>query len=178
MRPSSEVASFSVTSGRPRRTPLEEAGVDLGGFGRAEPGLDRNSGGAQACQPAPGNPRIGVFDRGDDPRDARLDQRIGAGRRPPPMAAGFERDVSGGAAGGVAGAGQGLGLGMRTPAGLGPAPPHHPAILENDAADRRVGPDIAEPAARQRQCGAHRVEVNDFCCGAFFDMIKERCGKE
>ena len=53
-------------------------------------------------------------------------------------------------------------LGVWAPAGLGPAAADHPAVAGDDAADRRVGPHIAEPAARQRQRGAHRLEVHRF----------------
>ena len=62
----------------------------------------------------------------------------------------------------VSGAGQRLGLGMRAPAGLGPAAPDHPAVPGDDATDRGVGPDPAQPAPRQGQRGAHRLEVQRF----------------
>ena len=65
IRPSSEVASFRVTSGRPSLT-RQKAGVELGRLGGAEPGLDRDAGLAQPADPGAGDARVGIFERGDD----------------------------------------------------------------------------------------------------------------
>ena len=65
---------------------------------------------------------IGIAERRDDPRHARLDQQVGAGRAAlAAVGAGLERDVGGGAARRLAGLGQRHRLGMGPAAGLGPA---------------------------------------------------------
>ena len=78
------------------------------------------------------------------------------------MAAGFQCDVGSGAAGRVAGHGQGDGFGVGTTAWLGGAAAHDAVVVDNDAADRRVGPGRAEAPAREGQGGAH---VRKVVCG-------------
>ena len=85
IRPSSEVASFSVTSGRPVRTRWKNPALISAASSRAQPALDRDPGLAQPREAAAGNPRVRVLDRSDDPAHPGGDQRLGAGRRPSPV---------------------------------------------------------------------------------------------
>ena len=91
---------------------------------------------------SPGDAGVGVGERGDDPGDARLDQRIGAGRRDAMMGARLQRDMGGGALGERTGLLQGADLGMGAAAGLGPAATDHDPIPDQNATDSRVRPDI------------------------------------
>jgi len=148
---------------RDERPPLahaqEEPGIELGRLLGAQPSLDDDAGGAQLGDALAGDARIGILDRYDDADEPGGDQGVGAGRRPAPMAARLEADIGGGAAGSRAGAGQRLGLAMRPAARLGPAAPDDAAVPDDDAADRRVGPDLAEAAPRQRDRRAHMGDV-------------------
>ena len=54
---------------------------------------------------------------------------------------------------------QRLGLSMRTAARLGPAAADHAAVLHDDAANRRIGRDLPQPARGQREGRAHEREV-------------------
>ena len=163
MRPSRLVASFSVTSGRPSRTRLEEPGIDLGRLRLAEPDIDRQPGLAQPRHAAAGDPRVGVLDRDHHPRAPRRrsarrrraacgpsgstvrasHRRWRPGRRAGPGQAPRSRHAAG------------------RPAGSSRGRP--PALLDDDAADRRVRPDIAEPAPRQRQARAHEAAIGASC---------------
>src|SRR3954469_24936437 len=48
---------------------------------------------------------------------------------------------------------------MRAPAGLGPAAADNALVLSDDAAHRRVGPDITEAAPGQAERRAHHLQV-------------------
>jgi hypothetical protein len=48
---------------------------------------------------------------------------------------------------------------MRSAALLGPAATDHPSVLDDNAANRRIGPDLAEAATRQCQRGVHMSEI-------------------
>ena len=63
MRPSSVVASFSVTSGRPRRTRLKKPALISSRLGGQQPVLDRDAGRAQAGDALAVDPRVGVARR-------------------------------------------------------------------------------------------------------------------
>ena len=118
----------------------------------------------------PGDLGIGVFQRGDDARDARRRDRIHARRRLAVVRAGLERRIERGAARSRAGAPQRLDLGMRPPAGLGPAAPDHHAVLHHDRADGRIRPCVAEPAPTKGQRERHEALVSldrHFGCGNF-----------
>ena len=125
MRPSSEVASFRLPSGRPRLMRRKKPALSSAASSAHGPRSTRMPAAAQHGDPAPGHARVRILDRGDDAADAGGDQGVGAGRRLAGVGAGLERDVRRGPARGVAGAPEGLGLGMRAPARLGPAAPDH-----------------------------------------------------
>jgi hypothetical protein len=98
----------------------EPAVREVGGVLRRRP---RRAGPASTSTPAarrratPRRPRAGRGRGGDhDARDARGDQRVGAGRRAAVVGAGLEGDVGGGAARALPGGGERDGLGVRPPA--------------------------------------------------------------
>ena len=156
MRPSSEVASFRVTSGLPSRRRQKKPALISAASAAQRPVSTSSPAARSRRKPSPGDARVGVLEGDDDPPHPGGDQRIDAGRGLAPMAARFETDIGGGAASGFAGPAQRLGLAMRPPARLRPAAPDDPPLIDDDAADRRVRPDRAEPAARQRQRRPHR----------------------
>ncbi len=137
----------------------KKAGVDLGGFGGAEAGFDRDAGLAQPGDPAAGDTRVGILEGYDDVFNTGIDQRAGAGRRLSPMAARLEADIGGGAQCRRSGAAQGFSFGVRPAAGLGPAAADNGSPVDEDAADGRVGPDIAEPAPGERQGRVHPTRI-------------------
>ena len=96
-----------------------------------------------------GDARVRIFEGADDARDAGGDQGVHARRRFSVMGAGFERDVGGGAAGGVTRVAQGFGFGVRAAALLGPAAADDGSLIDDDAADGRVRPDATQAPARQ-----------------------------
>ena len=103
--------------------------------------------------------RVRIGHGRDDARDARRDQPAGAGRRAAMMGAGLQRHIGRGAARGLARHVQRHAFGMGAPAGLGPAAPHDAAIPDDDAAHRRVRPDIAQTPRGKAQGMAHVADV-------------------
>jgi hypothetical protein len=75
------------------------------------------------------------------------------------MAAGLEADIGSPISGSVARPAERLGLAMRSPARLRPAAPNDPTLVDDDATDRRVWPDSAEPTERQSERCSHCVLV-------------------
>ena len=67
------------------------------------------------------------------------------------MRAWLQRHVHGGALRRLFGLAQRLDFGVRTAAGLRPAAAEDDAVLDDHRADRRIGPDIAEPAPAERE---------------------------
>ena len=120
---------------------------------------DRDAGGFERGKAAAGNAGIGIFERHDRARDPGPHQRVGAGAGLALMGAGLQGHVAGGALRAGAGAGQRLGLGVGPAAGLGPAAAGDPAVADEHAADRRVGPDAAEAAPGERQRQRHEAAV-------------------
>ena len=120
---------------------------------------DGNPGGAQPRGALAGHPRVGVAQREHAAGDSGVYQSVGAGRRAPPVGAGFERDIRAGAPCGGAGAAQRLGLGVGAPARLRPAAPHDSAVARQHAADGGVRPDAAEAARGKRQRRVHPAAV-------------------
>ena len=150
--------------GQPRPSgpdPDEKARVHLLRLGGQAPGLDVDPGGPKRREPRPGDARIGILDGRDHPGDSGGDQRVGAGRRPADMGAGFERHVGRGAARGRAGPRQRDGLGVRPSAVRRPAATDDAALRDDHAADGGVRPDPAQSAPGEPQRRAHvaRVEI-------------------
>ena len=139
---------------------LQETDIEFGRLGGAQPDFDRKPGLAQRFDAGAGDARVGIFKSDHDTAQSGGDQGIGTGRRLAPMAARFEGDVCGGAMRRGAGPAHRLGFAMRPAAVPGPATADDTPVLDNDAADRRVWPDRAEAAPRQRQRGSHHRQVN------------------
>jgi hypothetical protein len=83
------------------------------GGGRAGADGDIEPGGAEAGEPPPGDPGVGVLEGDHDPSHTRLDERDGTGRRASLVGTRLEGDVRGAAPGAVTGRRQGGDLGMR-----------------------------------------------------------------
>ena len=97
--PSSVVASFSVTSGRPRRWRIRKPALISAASSAPSPVSTAMPARAQPGDALAGDARIGILERRPPTRgDAGGDQRVGAGRGLAPMAAGLEGDIGGGAA--------------------------------------------------------------------------------
>ena len=100
-----------------------------------------NSGGQQPRDALPGGTRIGIAAADHRPRDAAGHDQISAsGSARAGVGARFQRDVERGPGGVCAGGGERLSLGMGPPAGLRPAARDHPAMLDDQRGDGRIGP--------------------------------------
>ena len=86
---------------------------------------------------------VRVFKRGDDARNSRSDDGIGAGRRLAKMRAWFKRDIERRAARGLPGTAQRLDLGMGPAAGLRPAASNDDAVFHDHRTNGRIGPRAA-----------------------------------
>ncbi len=159
MRPSSVVASLSVSIGRPAHDARDEAGLQLARLGLAHALHDLDPGRAQPREPRPVGARVGVAHRHHDPRDPRRDQRVGAGRRRADMRAGLQRDVRRGPPRGRARLRERPRLGVRPAAVAGARAAEHGAAALDHAADRRVGPAPPEPARGERERVVHEPRV-------------------
>ena len=73
--PSAEIASLSMTWGRPSQHAPDMAGMIASRLVGAETHLDRNAGGAEPLMTGAGDLWIGVFKRRDDARHARRRRR-------------------------------------------------------------------------------------------------------
>ena len=126
-------------------------------------GVDAGLG--QAMQATAGHFRVGVLHGRDHPCHTGIHQGVGAGRRTPVMAAGFEGHIGGGATGQFTGRAQGMHLGMGLAGPHVPALAHHLAVAHDDAADTRVGMGGVATLARQFQSTGHVVGVEDRLLG-------------
>ena len=113
-----------------------QAGLGCGGGD--ERGLD--PGLAQAGQPIARSARIGVLDACDHARDTGFDQQVAAGRAARrAVRAGFERDIGGGAASGLARLVERGCLCMRAATGMRPAAADHAVVFDENAAHAGIG---------------------------------------
>ena len=120
------------------------------GLGNADAGCHLDAGLAQHGKTLPRDARVCILERGDNPRDARRNQRLGAGRGLSVMGAGFERDIGRGPTRRRARLRQRLRFGMGSAAGLGPATPDDTLAGGHDhAAHSRVRPCPPLPAPPQ-----------------------------
>src|SRR5690606_32672688 len=112
---------------RDERTALHDlekkAFVEFARLGGANAFLDLDACLAQHADTLAANTRIGIADRRDDARDARVNQRLGARRRFSVMRAWLQRDIGGGATRRFTRAGKRLRFGMGAPTLLRPAAP-------------------------------------------------------
>lgn len=137
----------------------EMAGVVESGLCRAQTHINSDAGGAQARMALPCNLWIGVLDRRHHPLDAGGDHRVHTRRRLAEMRARLERDIERGTPCRLACPPQRFGLGMRTSAGLRPAPPDDHPVLDDDGADGRVRPGAPLPAPTECQCKVHETAI-------------------
>ena len=109
--------------------------------------------------PCPADLGIGVLHRGDDARDARRDDGVGAGRRPAEMRAGLERHIERRAARRLARLAERDDLGVRPAARRRDAAPDDDAVLHENRADRRVRRGEAERALAEVERRLHPAAV-------------------
>src|SRR5205823_6247507 len=74
----------------------------------------------------------------------------------------LQRDVDGGALRRRSGARQGIRLGMRPATWLRPAAADDDAVVDDNGADGRIWPSLAECAAPERQRKLHEAPVSGF----------------
>ena len=146
----------------------EMAGMVARRFLGAEPDVDSDTRRAQLCMALPGNFRIRVLDRRHHARNAGGNDGVGARWRAAEMRARLQRHVEGSASRGLAGAPQGFGFGVRTAACLRPSPPDDDPIVDDDRANRRVGPGAALAAPAERERELHEAQVGGFRLPGFF----------
>src|SRR5206468_10244601 len=99
------------------------------------PLLDRDAGRTQDREPTAVDERIWVADRRYDAPDPRLDDRVGAGGRPPVVAAGLQAHDQGGASRPRARLGERHAFGMRRPRALVPPLTDHAVARLHAGAD-------------------------------------------
>ena len=103
--------------------------------------------------------RVGVLHGGYDAGDTGIDQRIGARRRTPVVAAGFQGDVGGGTAGLVASLAQSMHLGMGLAGADMPAFADNDPIADDNAADTGIGMGGIQAFTGQFQGAGHQGMV-------------------
>ena len=150
---------FEGDEGAATADAAEEAAIEGGGFGGTDVFRDGNPGGAQAGDALPRDERVGVAAGDDGAGDAGGDEGVGAGRGAAVMGAGFEGDVGGSTTGGVARRAQGVDFGVRLARVLVPAFADDGVILDEDAADARVGGGGVEAAPREFQRAPHPAGI-------------------
>ncbi len=146
---------------RPRtRHPCDKADVEFSGLDLEQPTLGQHTSVAQDRQPLPGHQRIGILHGDDNPPHTSRQQRLGTRWRATMVAAGLERDVSGGRTCFLSGKVQGEHFGMLLPRTAMPAFADDPAILDDDAADTGVGSGGVESEFGKAQRPRHHFVVS------------------
>ena len=116
------------------------------------------------------NTGVGVLDANNHPRDARLNQRIGARFHPSVMVARLQRNVDGGTIGGVTSVGQRHNLGVFRAWSFMPPLTHDFSIgRHHDSSHTWVGMG-SNRVVRQIK-GALQVTVDDHLCRAAIDAV-------
>ena len=156
--PSAEIASLSMTWGRPSRMRRIWPAWSCRAASAPIPTSTAMPAARSRLWPA-GGLGIGVFERRHDARNARRNHGVRARRRLAVMRAGFQRDVERRAARRRAGPPQGLDLGMGPATKLDPAAADNDAVLDDDRADGRVGPGPAQSAPAKGQRQRHEARV-------------------
>ena len=160
LRPSSVVANFQVTNGRPCSTAKVQTRFSSSRLVGEKPCLDLHAGGAQRLGAADRH-RVGVALGDDHSTYAGVDQRLGARAGTAGVVARLEGDHRGSATGGGPGTGERVDLGMRAAGAavesFGDRPP---ARVEEHAADARVGSQRYAVARGQRESAAHRPTLS------------------
>ena len=133
----------------------DEARIELARLALEQPAVHGDSGRGEPRDAAAVDARIGVAHRIDDARDTRRDERIGAGRRAPVMAAGLERDVGGRAARGCSRRAKRHRLRVREAGPLVPSFRNDAIAACDHAADTRVRVRRPKAAARELERPRH-----------------------
>src|SRR5215831_2318897 len=149
----------------------EVAGMGVSGLLRFKSDIDGNAGATKPCKALARDFRIGIRNRSHHPRNARRNDRVGAGRRLAGMRTGFKRDIERGPACGWTRTLKRHGFGMRTSAGLRKAAPHDDAIVDDHGADGGVRPSASEAAPPQRQRKPHEASVGLLCVPGFLGEL-------
>src|SRR5262249_52275354 len=121
--------------------------------------FDFDSGGAKSGEAGSSGLRVGIFGGGDDASDAGGDDRFGAGPSASGMIARLEGHIKRGAARAIAGLFQRDDFRMVSPVVLAEAFADDGAILDDDAADRRVRAGQADTFAREVQGVFHEALI-------------------
>ena len=157
--PSAEIASLSITFGRPSRMRRIWPAWSRRASSAPRPTSTAIPAARSRAWPCAGHFGIGIFERRDDARDPRGDDSVGAGRRLAVMRARLQRNVERRAARRRAGPAQRLDLGMGPAPGLGPAAADDDAVLDDHGADRGIGPCTAEPAPAEGKRERHEAPI-------------------
>ena len=128
-------------------------------FVGTQPDIDRDAFAAQLLVALAGHFRVGILQRRHHARNAGLDDGVGARRRLAKMRTRLQRHIHRRTLRHLLDAAQRLDLGMRAAAGLRPAARQNDAVLHDHAADRRIGPGVAEPAPAEREGELHEARV-------------------
>ncbi|MNH96165.1 hypothetical protein D3C73_488270 [compost metagenome] len=122
-------------------------------------GFYDDAGFAQDAEAATGNARVRIVEANDDTGDTCRNQSISAGRCASVMGTGFERDIGSCPPRPLAGNCQRLRLGMGPAANGGNGLTDDRTVLDNDAADGRVGCRQTGMPSRQPQGCCHEAPV-------------------
>jgi len=129
------------------------------GHGHVDPG------GLEPGDPAAARAVIGIADADHRPRDPGGDGQVRASRAARAVVrAGLQCHIQRRAARRCARLFEGDGLGMGPPAGLRPAAADHLAMLDEDRADRGIGPAQRARAQRKRRRGAQPARIGGVTC--------------
>ncbi len=90
---------LAAHKGQPPAHPLDETGIEGPRLGLQDPHLHGNAGGLQDLQSLARHQGVGIDHGGHHAPHPRREQGVGAGRGPALVAAGFQGDIGGGAAG-------------------------------------------------------------------------------
>ena len=118
-----------------------------------------HAGGAKKGQPPPGDQRIGIRNRSDDPLYPGGQQRVGTRGRATMVAAWFEGDIHGGPARAAASGLQGMHFGMPPAGAQMPAFTDDATIIDDDAADAWIRRRGVQTAFGQTQRPCHQFVV-------------------
>ena len=150
---------FQAHPGPAARHARNEADVQLTRLRLHQAVLEEDARRAQSFHAIAAHLGIGIAHRRHHARHARFDQRVGARRRAAVVAAGFERDIDGGAACLRSGRAQRVGLGMRLAGADMPAFADDGAVPDDDTADAGIGRGGEQAPACQLQRMGHEFMI-------------------
>ena len=133
--------------------------IELLRFGFADARFAVEVGGTECFESAARDFGIGIARRSDDAGDACLNQSLRTGAGASRVVAGFERDVSSGAAGLFAGGFERNDFGVVAPAKLMETFADDVARVDDDTADSRIRAGEADAVAREFQRTLHEADV-------------------